>query len=59
MTLNNLAALYAAQGKRKKAAQLYDQALHIFVKTLPAKHPKLVQCRKNYQRLLALPPLVR
>jgi hypothetical protein len=51
MTLNNLAVLAKAQGKRDEAAELYARALAIFERVLDPNHPKVTTCRENYARL--------
>ncbi len=52
INLNNLAALHDDRGQTTRAAALHRQAPRIFGKTLSPRHPKLVQCRASYQRLL-------
>ncbi|CAN5850103.1 hypothetical protein BH20PSE1_BH20PSE1_26500 [soil metagenome] len=52
-SLNNLAALYDAQGQYGKAEPLYERALQILKKALPSDHPNLAQLMENYSALLA------
>jgi hypothetical protein len=33
------------------AQTLYERALRIFTRVLPARHPSLVRCRANWRRL--------
>jgi hypothetical protein len=51
MTLNNLAVLAKAQGRREEAADLYSRALAIFERALGPNHPKIITCRENFERL--------
>ena len=52
-TLDNLARLYAAQGRYAKAEPLYQQARAIKEKTLGPDHPKLATTLHNLARLYA------
>ncbi|OFW11587.1 MAG: hypothetical protein A3H27_13200 [Acidobacteria bacterium RIFCSPLOWO2_02_FULL_59_13] len=51
-SLNNLAGLYAAQGKYADAEPLYKRALAILEKTLGPEHPNVAQSLENYAGLL-------
>ena len=52
MTLNNLAGLLRAQGRRTEAEPMYRRALTIFEQALDAAHPKISTCLMNYAELL-------
>ena len=52
-SLNNLAALYYAQGKYEQAEPLYERSLAIDEKALGKDHPDTKQVRKNYELFLA------
>jgi tetratricopeptide (TPR) repeat protein len=51
-SLNNLGALYYAQGQYEKAEPLYQRALAIREKALGPEHPGVATCLKNYALLL-------
>ncbi len=51
-SLNNLAALYAAQGRYAKAEPLYQRALAIAEKALGPDHPHVATALENYAALL-------
>jgi tetratricopeptide (TPR) repeat protein len=51
-SLNNLAAVYAVQGKYDKAEPLYKQSLTILEKALGPEDPRLATCLENYGALL-------
>ncbi len=50
--LNNLAALYEAQGRYAEAEPLYKRALAIWEKALGPEHPSLANSLENYAALL-------
>jgi tetratricopeptide (TPR) repeat protein len=50
-SLNNLAALYYAQGKYEEAEPLYQRALKIWDQALGPYHPHSVTCRNNLAAL--------
>jgi tetratricopeptide (TPR) repeat protein len=50
--LNNLAALYEAQGKYVEAEPLYERSLAILEKALGPNHPLLAQILENCAALL-------
>jgi tetratricopeptide (TPR) repeat protein len=50
-SLNNLAALYRAQGKYAEAEPLYQRALKICEQALGPDHPHSVTCRNNLAAL--------
>ena len=52
ISLNNLAALYDAQGKYGEAEPLYQRALAIWEKALGPEHPNVATCLENYAALL-------
>ncbi len=51
-SLNNLAALYQAQGRYTEAEPLYKRALAIRKKVLGPEHPTVAQALENYAALL-------
>ncbi len=51
-SLNNLALLYATQGKYAEAEPLYQRALGIVEKALGPEHPHVAQSLENYAALL-------
>ncbi len=51
-SLNNLAALYRAQGQYAQAEPLFQRALKIWQISLPADHPNLATGMANYATLL-------
>ncbi len=51
-SLNNLAALYRAQGKYAQAEPLYRRSLAIVEKALGPEHPQVAQSLENYAALL-------
>jgi len=51
-SLNNLAALYKAQGKYEQAELLYQRALAIREQVLGPEHPNTRTIRSNYFLLL-------
>ncbi len=51
-SLNNLAALYHAQGKYMEAEPLFKQALVTQKKVLGKNHPSVAQTLENYAELL-------
>jgi tetratricopeptide (TPR) repeat protein len=51
-SLNNLAAIYEAQGKYAEAEPLYKRANAIREKALGYKHPDLLKVLMNYADLL-------
>ena len=51
-SLNNLAACYHFQGQYAQAEPLYQRALNILQKSLPADHPNLATGMENYATLL-------
>ncbi len=51
-SLNNLALLYAAQGRYAKAEPLYQRALAIVEKALGPDHPNVATSLENYAALL-------
>ncbi len=51
-SLNNLAALYEAQGKYGEAEPLHKRALAIREKALGAEHPHVALSLENYAALL-------
>ncbi|MDD5633570.1 MAG: tetratricopeptide repeat protein [Methylococcales bacterium] len=52
-SLNNLAALYCAQGKYEKAEPLCQRSLAIGEKALGEDHPATKRIRANFEWLLA------
>ena len=52
-SLNNLAALYYAQGRYSEAAPLFKEAVEIMERVLGAEHPNTKIVRENYEGLLA------
>ncbi len=50
--LNNLAALYEAQGRYAEAEQLYERSLAIAEKALGPSHPHVATTLENYAILL-------
>jgi tetratricopeptide (TPR) repeat protein len=50
--LNNLAALYYAQGQYAKAEPLYQRSLAIYEKALGPDHPDVAKSLENYAALL-------
>jgi len=52
MSLNNLAALYRAQGRYSEAEPLYQRALTIQEQRLGLDHPNVVVTLRNYIALL-------
>ena len=50
--LNNLALLYADQGKDEQAEPLYQRALTTYERVLGAEHPETKRVRNNYAILL-------
>ena len=52
-SLNNLAALYYAQGRYSEAAPLFKEAVGIMERVLGAEHPNKKIVRENYEGLLA------
>jgi tetratricopeptide (TPR) repeat protein len=53
-SLNNLAVLYANQGKYAQAEPLHKRALAINEKTLGPEHPDVAQSLENYATLLRI-----
>ena len=51
--LNNLAALYASQGRYDEAEPLFNEAVEIVERVLGAEHPNTKIPRDNYEELLA------
>jgi hypothetical protein len=51
--LNNLAALFEAQGKYAEAEPLYRRAIAICEKTLGPEHPDTKTARENLEILLS------
>ncbi len=51
-SLNNLAALYNAQGHYAEAEPLYQRALVIFEKALGPNHPNVATSLENYAAVL-------
>ena len=51
-SLTNLAALYDFQGQYAQSEPLYQRALNILQKSLPADHPNLATGMENYATLL-------
>ncbi len=51
-SLNNLAALYQAQGRYAEAEPLYKRSLAILEKALGPEHPDVAQSLENYASLL-------
>jgi tetratricopeptide (TPR) repeat protein len=51
-SLNNLAALYRAQGKYVQAEPLYQRALTICEQQLGPDHPDTATIQENYAELL-------
>ena len=51
-SLNNLAALYQAQGRSAEAEKLFKRALAIVEKALGPEHPTVAQALENYAALL-------
>jgi Tfp pilus assembly protein PilF len=51
-SLNNLALLYASQGKYAEAEPRYQRALAIREKALSPEHPAVVTILENYAALL-------
>ncbi len=51
-SLNNLAALYQAQGRYAEAETLYERSLAIREKALGPEHPDVAQSLENYAALL-------
>ncbi len=51
-SLNNLAALYQAQGKYAEAEPLYKRSLAIAEKAFGPEHPIVAQALENYAALL-------
>ena len=49
--LNNLAALYDAQGKYTEAEPLYQRSLAIWENALGPEHPNVAMSRQNYAGL--------
>ena len=52
VSLNNLAALYQAQGKYAEAEPLFRQSLAIVEKALGPEHPNVATALDNYAKLL-------
>ena len=50
--LNNMAALYSAQGKYAEAEPLYKSSLAIREKALGPEHPNVAKSLENYSDLL-------
>ena len=53
VALNNLAAIYRAQGRNAEAEPLYKRALAISEKTLGAEHPKIAVLLGNLSGALS------
>ena len=51
-SLNNLAALYQAQGHYAEAEPFYQRSLAIWEKALGPEHPDVATTLKNYAALL-------
>ena len=51
-SLNNLAAVYRAQGKYAQAEPLYQRALGIYETALGPEHPHVADTLENYADLL-------
>jgi tetratricopeptide (TPR) repeat protein len=51
-SLNNLAALYYAQGQYAKAEPLFKRTLAIWEKALGSEHPHVATSLENYAALL-------
>ena len=51
-SLNNLAALYYAQGQYAEAELLFQRALAIWEKALGPEHPQVASSLENYAALL-------
>ncbi|MEE8513514.1 MAG: tetratricopeptide repeat protein [Gammaproteobacteria bacterium] len=51
-TLNNLAALYASQGRYAESEPLYKRALAIVEKALGPDHPNIATSLENYAAVL-------
>ncbi len=52
LSLNNLAALYQAQGRYGEAEPLHQRSLAIYEKALGPEHPDVAQSLENYADLL-------
>ena len=52
LTLNNLALVYRSRGRKDLAKTHYLRAISIFKRALPAHHPKVKACQKNYVKLM-------
>ena len=52
-SLNNLAALYRAQGLYVEAAPMVMEAVEIIERVLGAEHPNTIITHENYEVLLA------
>ena len=51
-SLNNLAALYQAQGKYEQAEPLYQRALTIYTRAFGPQHPGTKTIQRNYDGFL-------
>jgi tetratricopeptide (TPR) repeat protein len=54
LSLNNLGFVHERQGDIDRAAELYAEALRVFEQSLGHDHPKTRDCRRNYERALAV-----
>ena len=54
LSLNNLGFVHERLGDPERALELYAEALRVFEQSLGHDHPKTGDCRKNYERALAL-----
>lgn len=54
LSLNNLAYVYERKQAVTRALELYAEALRIFERAIGPEHPKTLDCRRNYERALAL-----
>ena len=54
VSLNNLATLHERRGDTDRASALFGEALQIVESALGPNHPKTVDCRRNYERCLAV-----
>jgi Flp pilus assembly protein TadD len=58
-SLNNLAIIYSAQGRKAKAEPLLQRALAIWEQALGPQHPQVAIVRKNYARAQPLQQRIR
>lgn len=54
LSLNNLAFVHERLGDLERALELYEEALRVFEQAIGPGHPKTLDCRRNYERALAV-----